>query len=178
MKSPFASSLHALRTLLLALCLAFGAAPGFARVERLDDSASPRSQVTSPPMLSEQGQPLDRYIPGPPATVGVVKFGRVEYKLATARFVGKQARIYYVIPAAIAGLRSPAGLRVEWRGNGIFADGAARPGQRTLVWSGIVREAYMSEGLDLTMRIELRELQLRQGAGLAFESYFEIEVSP
>ncbi len=178
MKLHFATTSHALHTFFLALCLALWASPGFARVERLDDSASPRSHVTSPPMLSEQGQPLDRYTPGPSPTVGIVKFGRVEYKLATARFVGKQARIYYVIPAAIAGLRSPAGLRVEWRGNGIFADGVARPGQRTLVWSGIVREAYMSEGLDLTMRIELRELQLRQGVGLAFESYFEIEVSP
>ena len=178
MKCHFAASPRALRTLLLTLCLAFGASTGFAHVERLDDSASPRSQVTSPPMLSEQGQPLDRYVPGPAATVGIVKFGRVEYKLATARFVGKQARIYYVIPAAIAGLRSPTGLRVEWRGTGIFADGAARPGQRTLVWSGIVRDAYMSEGLNLTMRIDLRELQLSRGAGLAFESFFEIEVSP
>lgn len=167
-----------LHILALALCLALGAAPGFARVERLDDSASPRSHVTSPSMLSEQGWPLDRYVPGPAPTVGIVKFGRVEYKLATARFAGKQARIYYVIPAAIAGLRSPAGLRVDWRGNGIFADGVARPGQRTLVWSGLVHEAYMSEGLDLTLRIDLRELQLRPGVGLAFESFFEIEVSP
>lgn len=178
MTSHLASSLHAMCLLLLALCLATGSSPGFARVERLDDSTSPRSQVTSPPMLSEQGQPLDRYIPGPAPTVGVVKFGRVEYRLATARFAGKQARIYYVIPVAIAGLRSPAGLRVEWRGHGLFADGVARPGQRTLVWSGTVRDATMSESLDLTMRIELRELQLRPGAGLAFESFFEIEVSP
>jgi hypothetical protein len=162
----------------LVLCLALGAAPCFAHVERLDDSASPRGQVTSLPMLSEQGQPLDKYMAGPAPTVGIVKFGRVEYKLATARFVGKPARIYYVVPAVIVGLRSPTGLRVEWRGNGNFADGIARPGQRVLVWSGLVRETYMSVGLDLTMRIELRELQLRSGAGLAFESFFEIEVSP
>lgn len=169
---------QALRTLVFATSLAVGPTASFAHIERLDDSASPRSQVTAPPMLSEQGQPLDRYIAGPAPTVGIVKFGRVEYKLATARFVGKQARIFYVIPPAIVGLRSPAGMRVEWRGSGLFADGVARPGQRTLVWSGPVRDTFMSEGLDLTLRIDLRELQLRPGAGLAFESFFEIEVSP
>lgn len=169
---------HVLRAGGLAVGLTLLAAPGFARVERLDDSASPRSQVTAPPMLSEHGQPLDRYAGGPAPTIGIVKFGRVEYKLATAQFVGRQARIHYVVPAAIAGLRTPAGLRVEWRGHGLFRDGVARPGQRTLVWSGIVREAAMSEALDLTLRIELRELQLRPGEGLAFESFFEIEVSP
>ncbi len=160
----------------LGLALASFTAPSFARAERLDDSASPRSQVVSPPMLSEYGRPLDKPSAGPAPNFGIVKFGRIDYKLATAKFIGKSARIFYVVPAAIAGLRSPGGLRVDWRGSGLFADGSARPGDRVLVWSGTVREAFISEGLNLTMQVELRQLQLRNG--LAFESYFEIEVSP
>jgi len=160
---------------LLFASLAFSSA---AHAERLDDSASPRSQVMAPPMVSEQGYPLDQFRPGPQPLTGVVKFGRVDYKLATGKFVGKMARIYYVIPAVISGLRSPAGLQVEWRSSGLFANGIARPGERKLVWSGVVRDAFISEGLDLTMKIELRELQSRAGQGLAFESFFDIELIP
>jgi hypothetical protein len=162
----------------LGVAFALLALTSLARAERLDDSASPRSQVTSPPMVSEQGYPLDQFQPGPQSLVGVVKFGRVDYKLATGKFVGKMARIYYVIPAVISGLRSPAGLQVEWRGNGLFANGTARPGERKLVWTGRVQDAFMSEGLDLTMKIDLRELQTRAGQGLAFESFFDIELLP
>ena len=170
---------HSFKAIFVAALLGSVTMPGHATIERLDDSASPRNLVNSPPMVSEQGLPLSQYFPGTPAPqVGIVNFGRIDYKLATSRYIGKAARIYYVIPAVIAGLRSPAGLKVEWRGNGIFANGSARPGERTLVWSGIVRDAAVTESLTLTMRIQLRELQLRAGQGLAFESYFEIEVSP
>lgn len=148
----------------------------FAVTLRLDDSASPRNHVTSSPMMSEQGLPLDQNALAPLATVGVVKFSRIEYKLATAKFIGKQARIYYVIPALISGLRTPSGLRVDWRGGNVFANGSAQPGERFLVWTGVVRNTTMIDGLDLTMRMDLRELQTRNGTGLAFESYFEIEV--
>ncbi len=160
--------------LLLAMCLS----SSFARVERLDDSASPRASVISPPMVSEQGRPLEQYLSGPLPTVGIVNFGRVEYRLATAKYLGQIARIYYVVPVFIAGLRSPSGLLVQWRTTGAFASGSARPGMRTLVWSGTVRDAMMSEQLELNMRIDLRELQLRTGENLSFESFFEIEVSP
>jgi hypothetical protein len=128
--------------------------------------------------MSEQGLPLDQNALAPTPTVGIVKFSRIEYKLATAKYAGKQARIYYVIPPFIMGLRKPNGLRVEWRGGNVFANGSAQPGERFLVWTGTVRNAYMSDDLDLTMRLDLRELQTRPGAGLSFESYFEIETIP
>lgn len=154
-------------------CIALSAA---ALTLRLDDSASPRNRVTSSPMMSEQGLPLDQNALAPLATIGVVKFSRIEYKLATAKFLGKQARIYYVVPPLISGLRTPSGLRVDWRGGNVFANGSAQPGERFLVWTGVVRNSYMIDGLDLTMRLDLRELQTRNGTGLSFESYFEIEV--
>lgn len=143
--------------------------------ERLDDSASLRSRVAPQTALSDEGRPLADSVNPRWLTA---RYGRVDYKLATARFVGRQARIYYVIPPVIAGLRSPAGLRVDWRGTGLFSSGTARPGERALVWAGQVRESWMSEGLDLTLQVDLREMTLPPGGNLGFESYFEIEVLP
>lgn len=158
------------------ISIALLAAPVHALTERLNDSSSPRNRVDSSPMFNEQGVPINQNVLEPLPTVGIVKFNRVEYKLATAKYAGKQARIYYVIPQFIQGLRKPTGLRVDWRGGNIFASGSARPGERFLVWSGIISNTYMSDALDLTMRIDLQEMQTRPGAGLSFESYFEIEV--
>ena len=146
-----------------------------AATERLDDSASPRSRIPAQIVLSNEGRPLaDSLKP----TTASVRFGRVDYKLATVRYIGKQARIYYVVPAQIVGLRSPAGLRVEWRGDGGIASGSARPGERQLIWTGQVRENWMNIALDLNFQVDLRELQLPRNGQFGFESYFEIEVFP
>ena len=141
--------------------------------ERLDDTASPRSRVPAQIVLSNEGRTLaDSLNP----TTATARFGRIDYKLATARYIGKQAHIYYVIPAQIVGLRSPSGLRAEWRGYGTFTSGTARPGERQLVWTGVVPGAWMSESLDLSIQVDLRELQLPSNGQFGFESYFEIEV--
>lgn len=151
------------------------ATPAFARTERLDDLTSPRSQVQAPQVTDERGRPL---ADSAEARFAIIKFGRVDYRLATGRFVGQQARIYYVVPASIPGLLTPSGLQVQWRGNGVFADGVARPGERHLVWAGTVRERWMSEGLDLTLQLDLRAVRLPSDGRFGFESYFEIETSP
>ena len=149
----------------LLLCLAL---PAGALVARLDDSASPRAQVRTD-FANAQG--MD-------GNMLVLPFGRIEYRLATAAHVGRRARIFYVIPPGIPGLRSPSGLQVQWRGNGAFASGTARPGERVPVWSGTVATAWMIETFDLTLRIDPRELRLPSGASLSFESIFEIETLP
>lgn len=158
---------------LVSLCLM--PAKSQASGERLDDSASPRNRVVSQSVLGDQGQLLTNSASG---TLVTLKFGRIDYKLATTKFIGKHARIYYVVPLAIAGLRSPVGLKVEWRGHGTFSNGQAKPGERRLVWTGTVHEAWMTEGLDVTMQVDLREIRLPPGANFGFESYFEIETLP
>ncbi|SCX72096.1 hypothetical protein [Variovorax sp. EL159] len=150
--------------------------PGIASalVERLDDSSSPSSQVRA---SLDDGSPIT----APSASYSPivrVAFGRVHYRLATARYVGRQARIYYVLPMGIPGLRSPAGLQVSWRTNGLFASGSGRPGDRVPVWSGTVRDAWITESLDLTWQLDTRELRLTRGMPLGFEAYFEIETLP
>jgi hypothetical protein len=146
--------------------------PAWAVVERLDDSASPRPQVNAS---------LDGGIAAPGAPVSPivrVAFGRVEYRLATARYAGRQARIYYVIPPTVNGLRSPSGLVVNWLSAGAFASGRGRPGDRVPVWTGVVREAWMLPAFDLSWQLDLRELRLARGMPLGFEAYFEIETLP
>ncbi|WP_232539504.1 MULTISPECIES: hypothetical protein [Comamonas] len=144
-------------------------APGaYAQAIRLDDSTSPRAQVNAD---FRQAQMLDNQTISLP-------FGHVEYRLATAAYVGKQARIYYVIPLAVAGLRSPAGMQVQWRSSGRFQPGMGRPGDRVQVWTGVVRTPWITENFDLQLRIDRRELQIGQGGSLRFESYFEIETQP
>lgn len=159
--------------LVACLMLLGGVVPAFG--ERLDDSASPRARVQASEVLSERGRPLSD---DADARFAVIRFGRVEYKLVTARHIGRRARIYLVVPANIPGLRSPSALRVEWRGNGLFSDGSAVAGERRLVWNGTVRSAWMTESLDLGARVDLRELSLPSGGNLGFESFFEIEVLP
>lgn len=154
----------------LACVVAGGATPSMscAAVSRLDDSASPRPQVRGD-FANAQG--MD-------GNMVVLPFGRIEYRLATAPHVGRRARIFYVIPPAIVGLRSPAGLQVQWRAGGVFASGTGRPGDRVQVWTGVVQAPWMNETFDLTLRIDPRELRLPSGTALSFESIFEIETFP
>ena len=152
----------------LALAVLMGCATAHAQVARLDDSTSPRALVNAD---FRQAQMLD-------AQTISLPFGRVEYRLATAQYVGRKARIYYVIPLAIQGLRSPSGLQVQWQGSGSFQSGAGRPGERVQVWNGVVRAPWITETFDLTLRIEQRQLQMGPGGRLGFESYFEIEIQP
>ncbi len=149
--------------------------PAQALPERLDDSASPRGMVQAPRVLSNTGGLLEDSLD---ATHAILEFGRVEYRLNTAAFIGQQARIYYVIPADVTGLLSPSGLDVSWYGNGLFANGSGHPGDRVLVWSGSVESGMLSESLNLTMRLALQELRLPDGANFGLESFFEIETLP
>ena len=142
------------------------ALPVAAQVARLDDSASPRAEVQAD---FAHATSVDGH------TVRV-PFGRVEYRLATMPYVGKRARIYYVVPPQIPGLTTPGGLTVQWRASGRFAPGQARPGMRVPVWTGVVRGPWMNESLELDFVLDARGL--RGGVPLSLESFFEIEVLP
>ena len=150
------------------LLLVLGQAAAWAQTARLDDSTSPRAMVQADLV---HAQPLDAYLLRMP-------MGRVTYRLATAPYQGRRARIYYVVPMHVQGLRSPADLRVEWRTGGLFAPGSARPGMRVPVWTGAVTGPWMNESLDLDFIVDARGLQGARAAPLSFESYFEIEVLP
>lgn len=154
---------------LLALC-----GNGTAQAQRLDDSASPRQMIQAPTVLSERGLNLAQ---DESARFAVLSFGRIEYRLATAAYKGRRARIDLVIPATVRGLLAPDGLHLRWRGGRLFADGEGRGGERVPVWTGVIAGAWMIDTLELTGRLELRKLDLRD-TSFGFESYFQIEVLP
>jgi hypothetical protein len=141
--------------------------------QRLDDSASPRSRVAAPVVMSEQGRPLVDTLN---AKFAFVNFGRVDYRLATARYVGHRARIYYVIPAVVPWLRSPSGLKVDWKPGARLAGGTARPGERRLVWSGLVQEPWFADSIELNWQVDLSQVDFSRQDRFGMESYFEIEV--
>lgn len=145
----------------------------YAATFRLDDSASPRARMEPQVVYGDDGRPLSQSVGARNASV---QFGRVDYRLAAASYAGREVRVYYVVPANIPGLRSPSGLQVNWQSQGKFASGSARPGQRTLVWSGKVREPWFNESFVLSMQVNLAELVPSPQPALGFESYFEIEV--
>jgi hypothetical protein len=104
----------------------------------------------------------------------VAEIPNLEVRLATAKFVGKQARVYMVVPDFVPGLRSPSGMRVEWRTRGKLLGGSALPGTRALVYDGLIGQAILGDYLDMTLYLDARFLD----RGLRFEPYFEIDVAP
>ena len=163
----------------ISLGFAMIASCGFANIERLDDSASSQRRVSPQRVVfTPLRSPLDGF-DAPNATHATVQFGRVNYRLNTARYVGKRARIFWVIPSASHLVNSPVALRVEWRGGRMIANGTGHAGERIAVWQGVVTSAVINEDIDLSMQIDLRRLQTGSARmGAAIESYFEIEVLP
>lgn len=151
------------------LLLAMAAAPVSA--VKLDDSMSPRQRADVqlqwtydiPPnrrlSLSELSA-LHARIPG------------FEVRLNTSAYVGRTVQIFLGMPVQVQGLKSPAGMRLEWQTRGLFAPGATQPGSRALLFQGVVPAAMMSEVFDFTIKIDGKTLDGR----LQFEPQFELEI--
>ena len=138
--------------------------------ERLDDSASPLSEVQAQ-VFGETGQLFSDSVNPQQA---IMRFGQVTYRLNTASYIGQQVRIYYVVPALIPGLLDSHGLQIQWVSDGKLADGNAYAGERKLVWSGQIDEPWFTAHLNLTSIVKLNLLKSNSN-NFGFESYFEIE---
>jgi hypothetical protein len=148
-------------------CLAaFASAP-----VRLDDSASPRSRVDVRPRWQFQDEGLGS---AERINAMVADIPNLEVRLNTSKFVGRQARVYLVVPNFVPGLRAPTGMRVEWRTRGTLTAGSALPGTRALVYDGAVARPVLSDLLDVSLFLDARFVD----SGLRFEPYFEIELAP
>lgn len=155
-----------LAALALACAQAFAAAP-----VRLDDGASPRSRidVKSRWLHGEEGLT-------DPARLNamVADVPNLEVRLNTSRYVGKSGRVYLVVPDFVSGMRTPGGLRVDWRTRGPMLPGSAIPGTRSLVYDGRIAAPVLADFLDFTLTIDGRFVD----STLRFEPYFEIELEP
>jgi hypothetical protein len=153
------------------LFFAFSCLAAFASAPvRLDDSASPRSRVDVKPrwQFQDEGLSAERI------SAMVAHIPNLEVRLNTSRFVGRQARVYLVVPNFVPGLRAPTGMRVEWRTRGTLIAGSALPGTRALVYDGAVARPVLSDFLDVSLFLDARFVD----SGLRFEPYFEIELAP
>lgn len=153
----------------LFLVLGAGAAlPVQAQIARLDDSTSPRAVVQ---VDMAQARPAG-------ANAVQLPLGRIEYRLATAPYVGRSARIYYVIPLQ-TGAIPPGGLTLHWQGGRYFSSGSGRPGDRVPVWTGRVEGPWMTDTLDVSLQFDQGALRrMHATPSLALEPHFEIEVLP
>lgn len=134
----------------------------------LDDSASPRQRIEAKPRWQYDGEDALS-----PERIGrmVVDVPNVEFRLNTASWQGKSARIYLTLPPLVPGVKSPEGMRVEWRARQFMQSGSATPGGRVLVFDGVVERAQTVEFFDFTIQLDTRFTQ----RGIRFEPKFEIE---
>ena len=98
----------------------------------------------------------------------------VEVRLDTSAYVGRRARIFLMLPDLISGLDSTEGVTLRWRARGDFLAGHTTPGQRALLFEGVIEDEVTSDVLSYTLELDARHLT----GVLRLEPVFEIEVEP
>lgn len=151
-------------------------AAGHAQAQhRLDSSASPRQQVAAIQVLDERGQPFGL---NPFAQQAHAHFGRVEFRLSTAAFTGRRARIDLLLAPQVPGLRNLSGLTYHWRGLDGTLSGQVMPGQRRTVWTGMVEQPFTSLVVELGLRLDVAAMGDGYGGNFGVEPVFELELLP
>lgn len=163
--------------LLLLICLLMISATQVSAqtIHRLDSSASPRQQVAAVQVLNENGLPFAQT---PFSREAHAQFGRVEYRLATAAFVGRRVRIDLVLPPNVPGLRRASGLVFHWRGLDGALSGQVQPGQRLALWTGTIEQALTTLSIELGMRLDTSAIGNWNGGSFGVEPSFELAVLP
>jgi len=88
-----------------------------------------------------------------------------------ANFIGKNVRIFLVMPPQIPGVAGQTGMEVEWRTQGVFLPGKARPGERVLFFEGVIQQSPLRDLIAYTFRMDAR---YNQGQ-VRFDPAYEIE---
>ncbi len=138
---------------------------------KLDDSMSPR-QRADVQLQWTNDIPSNRRLSLSELSALHTRIPGFEIRLNTSAYVGKSAQIFLTIPVQVQGLKSPAGMRIEWQTRGLLAPGATQPGSRALIFQGVVPAAMMSEVFDFTIKIDGQFLDGR----LQFDPQFELEI--
>lgn len=86
-------------------------------------------------------------------------------------YVGKRVRIYFLLPSSAQGMAGDRGLDVEWRTQGVYLPGRARPGERVLFFEGPVSDNLLRDLVAYTIRIDANH----QTGPVRFEAVYEIE---
>lgn len=138
---------------------------------KLDDSPSPRQRVDVQMQWTYE-IPRNRRLTLQEMSALNARIRAHEVRLNTAAYVGRTVQIYLGLPIQIQGLKSPAGMRLEWQTRGPFSAGSTQPGSRSLIYQGPVTAALMSDIFDFTLHIDAQSLDGR----LQFDPQFELEI--
>ena len=142
-----------------------------AQAVKLDDSMSPRQRIDTQLQWTHD-IPMNRRLSRAELNALHTRIPGFEIRLNTAAYVGRTVQIYLGVPVQVQGLKSPAGMRIEWQTRGQFAPGATQPGSRSLIFQGVVPAAMMTEVFDFTIHVDGQLLDGR----LQFDPQFELEI--
>ena len=151
-----------LRPLILALALLACGSPVDAAVFRVDDSGT----VVGQPITKMRWRQL---APGRSADNTVEGRVTVVLQLNLSNWVNRPARIYMAL-APTQGEQ----LVARWRTQGRLLPGQVSGGMRTLVYEGVVRDAFLRETIVMDLSADGRQLEHPQ----SLQFHFEIEVNP
>jgi hypothetical protein len=88
-----------------------------------------------------------------------------------ASYVGKNVQIFLIMPPQIPGVIGPAGMEVEWRTQGVFLPGKARPGERVLFFQGVIQQSPLRDLIAYKFRMDARY----NNGEIRFDPLYEIE---
>ena len=138
--------------------------------EVLDDSQSPRKQFNFRFEWANKGDLsalskdefflLEAHIPD------------VEVRLNTSNYIGKKARIYLALPGQIDGFNGSQGFSLAWKTTGIFASGMTSPGNRSLIFQGVIGSPLLTEFFTFTIKLDANRLTGK----LRYAPIYEIEL--
>lgn len=104
----------------------------------------------------------------------VAKLNHAEIRLqipATYTASPQAVNIYMVLPTQIPGMRGAAGFEVSWKTRKTFQAGTARPGDRVLLYQGVVNSDVLSDFVSFQFTIDAAEML----GVVSFEPSYEIE---
>ena len=138
--------------------------------EVLDDSQSPRKQFNFRFEWANKGDLsalskdefflLEAHIPD------------VEVRLNTSNYIGKKARIYLALPSQIDGFNGSRGFSLAWKTTGIFASGATSPGNRALIFEGLIGSSLLTDFFTFILKLDANRLTGK----LRYAPIYEIEL--
>jgi len=151
----------------IALTVVIAAMPVNAAPVRLDDSLSSQPRL----VLRQEWRDAFPNRGRRPDLMGVLARASVEIRLKTDAYVGRNARIFLVLPTLSSAGALPQDMLFEWRTRGTMRAGIGAPGSRTLVFEGRVAASITGDWFDFYVTADSRTV----GNNVQFEPYFEIE---
>ena len=137
--------------------------------ERLDDSASPRQRLEARVAWEAPNEVLG--LSEEQLNSMLAFIDDFELRLDTSKFEGERARIFLTLPISVRGLRRADGMVMAWKTEGVFENGSVTPGDRALIFDGVIPGPLMTDIFDITLTIDTREVI----GGLNFDPIYEIE---